>query len=190
MQTNKLSFLLIVSLIGAAYCGQAQSATSPDGKWVIYVKRVPGPGIDYGGKQARGADPDPPTELWQIDAQGHNATRLLKCRDSDDYRLKLVGFENFHFSSDGRLLYFDSPIWARNNAVHVVDTTNGKEHFITDGSLEDVQHDATAGDLLVVTKGKYVTKPQFMNVIPDYYQTFLVTLDGKEIKALGPQEVP
>ena len=127
---------------------------------------------------------------WQTDSHGRNPTRLLQCRDSDDYRTKIVEFENLFFSSDGRLVYFDSPVWARNAAVHVVDTTNGKEHFITDGSLEDIQRSAS-GDLLIVNKGKYIPpRGAFFNSIPDYYQTFLVTLDGTEIKPMGEKITP
>jgi hypothetical protein len=72
----------------------------------------------------------------------------------------------------------------------VVDTTNRKEHFICDGFLEDVQH-SDSGDLLVVNKGKYEPpRGKFFNAIPDYYQNFLVTLDGREIKAIGEQVFP
>jgi hypothetical protein len=188
---KQVPFLLTATLIlGLGYCGQAQSATSPDGKWVVFVKTVSGPLIDYGGRQARGADPDQPTELWQIDSNGKNPTRLVKCRQTDDMRTTIVGFENLHFSSDGRLVYFDSFVWSRNGAVHVVDTTNCKEHFICDGFLEDVQQ-SESRDLLVVSKGEYIPpRPQWFNAIPDYYQTFLISLDGREIKPIGERQYP
>jgi hypothetical protein len=182
--------LITTMLLASAYWADAQSITSPDGKWIVFVKTVSGPMIDYGGSQARGADPDQPTELWQIDSHNKNPTLLVKCRRSDIYEQMIVGFENLHFSANGRLVYFDSPVWARNGAVHVVDTTTRKEHFICDGSLEDVQH-SESGDLLVVNKGKYdPPRGKFFNAIPDYYQNFLVTLDGREIKAIGEQVIP
>src|ERR1700735_1795940 len=109
---------------------------------------------------------------------------------SDNFEQMIVGFENLHFSANGRLVSFDSPVWARNGAVHVVDTANRKEHFICDGSLQDVQH-SQSGDLLVVIKGKYAPpRGQLFNSIPDYYQTFLVTLDGREIKPIGERDYP
>jgi hypothetical protein len=177
-------------LLVSSYWVHAQSITSPDGKWVVFVKTVSGPMIDYGGSQARGADPDRPTELWQIDSRNKNPTLLVQCRRSDNYEQMIVGFENLHFSANGRLVYFDSPVWARNGAVHVVDTTNRKEHFICDGFLEDVQH-TDSGDLLVINRGKYdPPRGKFFNSIPDYYQIFLVTLDGREINAIGERNFP
>jgi hypothetical protein len=60
-------FLIIAAmLLVSAYWAHAQLIVSPDGKWVVFVKTISGPMIDYGGSQARGADPDQPTELWQI----------------------------------------------------------------------------------------------------------------------------
>ena len=103
----------------------------------------------------------------------------------------IVGFSGvLRFSSDGRLLYFTTPTWARSGAVHVVDTATREEHFICDGNLSDIQS-STSGDLLIVDKAKYnPRRAAGLNSIPDYYQAFLVSLDGEEIKAVGSRIVP
>ncbi|HWM25456.1 MAG TPA: hypothetical protein VNP98_11590, partial [Chthoniobacterales bacterium] len=49
---------------------------APDGKWVVFVRKVNGKPI------ATGSDEVEPTELWQVRVDGKEATLLVKCRDT------------------------------------------------------------------------------------------------------------
>ena len=73
-----------------------------------------------------------------------NATLLVRPRESDDMRTILAGFAKPQFSADGRYVFFLSDAWATSAALHVVDTTNGKEHFI-----------CPAWDFAIVGAGEY-----------------------------------
>jgi WD40-like Beta Propeller Repeat len=121
-----------VSLLVPSFTGNAQSLTSPDGKWIVFVKPVSGPAI------GTGADDYQPSELWQVDSHGGHPTLLVRCHESFDGEMSSVvaQFNELRFSPDGRLVYFETPAWATSGALHVVDTTNGREHFICAGSIE------------------------------------------------------
>jgi hypothetical protein len=99
-----------------------QTQTSPDGKWIVFVKPGHGPKIEMASEDGS-LDP---TELWQKDAQGKNQTLLVKCRNSDEPALVIAGFWNLQFSTDGKLVYFSTPAWTTSPAIHVVDTTTCK----------------------------------------------------------------
>lgn len=103
MQPFKLLFLiLLLSLTRLSYSEPAdnQTATSPDGQWIVFVKPGTGQKIEtYTG------DSLDPTELWQKDAQGKNLTLLVKCRNSKEPAEIIGGFDNLQFSTDGKLVY-------------------------------------------------------------------------------------
>jgi hypothetical protein len=50
----------------------AQSKTSPDGKWLVFVKQISGPLIGWGAREEK------PSELWQVDARGENPNLLVR----------------------------------------------------------------------------------------------------------------
>jgi hypothetical protein len=56
----------------------SEPVLSPDGRWVTFVRTISGKTIPT-GSDYRGH----PTELWQIDANGKNATLLVQCRASE-----------------------------------------------------------------------------------------------------------
>ena len=140
---NKLVLQLILAL-AIGICGAfAESAVSPDGKYIVFTKTVSGPTIGWG------AGDDQPSELWQTDADGRNPILLCRTHDDNDMRYVVAAFEDLRFSSDGRLVYFTTPAWATSGAVHVVDTTNRSERFVCDGAIIKVIPSAR-GDRLVV----------------------------------------
>jgi hypothetical protein len=51
---------------------------SPDGLWIVFMRALSGQRISI----ASGGELEP-TELWQIRANGKDATRLLRCRPSE-----------------------------------------------------------------------------------------------------------
>jgi hypothetical protein len=56
-------------------------------------------------------------------------------------------FNELRFSPDGRLVYFETPAWATSGALHMVDTTTCREHFICAGGIESFR-----GNNLVVVE--------------------------------------
>ena len=82
--------------------GKAQSLTSPDGKWIVFVKPVSGPSIGTGVGDYQ------PSELWQVDSNGRHPTLLVRCHGSFDGEMSSVvaQFLDLKFSPDGRLVYF------------------------------------------------------------------------------------
>jgi hypothetical protein len=153
-----------------------QTATSPDGKWIVFVKPGHGPKIET----AADGSPLDPTELWQKDAQGKNQTLLVKCRDSDEMALVIGGFWNLQFSTDGKLVYFTTPAWTTSPAIHVVDTTTCKEHFVIDGWLDRVAS-TDDGDRLIVSR-------RDIDDIGVFHDIFMVTPEGKLVGRLWLKE--
>src|SRR5262249_44093781 len=140
--------VLSAALVLTTFPLYGQSKTSPDGKWVVFVKQVSGPLIDTGAGEVQ------PAELWQVDAQGKNPTLLVRSRDAQKMEDVIAGFDNLHFSSDGKLVYFNTQAWATSPAVHVVDTTNRRKRYVIDGVLKKVER-SRHGDVLLVGRRKY-----------------------------------
>jgi Tol biopolymer transport system component len=104
---NKLALQLILAL-AMGLCGAfAESAVSPDGKYIVFVKTVSGPTIGWG------AGEEQPSELWQTDADGGNAVLLCRTHSDDDMREVVAAFKDLRFSPDGRLVYFTTPAAAQ-----------------------------------------------------------------------------
>ena len=146
---------------------------SPDGKWVAFVRKVDGKKI------ATGSDEVEPTELWQVRVDGKEPSLLARCRDSEKPESLIGGFDNLQFSSNGKLLYFVTPAWATSGAVHVVDTTNGKEHYLFPGN-----------DLRIVKSGEYkdcllVQQHRYFVGSGSYDWYWLLRPDGKEVGPVG-----
>ena len=146
MKNLLLLLTALVSLLVSLFTADAQSLTSPDGKWIVYVKPITGDAI------STGADDYQPSELWQVDSDGRHPTLLVRCHESFDGEMSTVvaQFLDLKFSPDGRLVYFETPAWATSVALHVVDTTNGREHFICAGGI-----DSFRGNNLVTEESVY-----------------------------------
>jgi hypothetical protein len=60
---------------------------SPDGLWIVFIRTVSGQRIS-----TNSGDELEPTELWQIGANGKDATRLLRCRTREKMQDVIAGF--------------------------------------------------------------------------------------------------
>ena len=148
-------------------------ALAPDGKWVVFVRAIPGKKVQSGAGEHDGA------ELWQVRADGKEPLMLVRTRQADKMDELIAGFEDVQFSSDGRLVYFVTPAWATSGAVHVVDTTNRKERFVVPG-----------GALRVIPSGKYrdhlvVNQHRYFLGGGAYDWFYLFSPDGKEVGVIG-----
>ncbi|MBV9420100.1 MAG: PD40 domain-containing protein [Alphaproteobacteria bacterium] len=127
---------------------------SPDGKRVVFVRTSDKTRPDC---SASGADTDE-VELWVVSTDGSGAHKLLGIAPSVDMHKTVCGFNDVQFSSDGALLYFQTPAWATSGAIHVYDFKSGKEHFVVDGDELIVLNRCDAKeyrDHLIVTQHKY-----------------------------------
>lgn len=151
----------------------AEPIFSPDRRWVVFVRSIPGKTI------ATGVGDSPATELWQIGANGKEATLLVRPKSADKTESLIANISGPQFSADGRNVFFVSDAWATSGAVHVVDTTNGKEHFVCAG-----------GDLEVVPRGEYkdcllVQQHRYFIGGGTYDWYWLFRSNGKEVGPVG-----
>jgi hypothetical protein len=151
----------------------SEPVLAPDGKWVVFVRKVDGKKI------ATGSDEVDPAELWQVRADGKEATLLVQCRASEKPESVIAAFENLQFSANGKLVYFVSPAWATSGAVHVVETTNRKERYLFPGN-----------DLKAVPSGEYkdcllVQQHRYFIGGGSYDWYWLLRPDGKEVGPVG-----
>jgi dipeptidyl aminopeptidase/acylaminoacyl peptidase len=146
---------------------------APDGKWVAFVRKVDGKKI------FTAADDVDPTELWQVRVDGKEPTVLVRGRDSKKMESVIGSFENLQFSTDGKLLYFVTSAWVTSGAVHVVDTTTGKEHYVFPGSDLKLVKSGEYKDCLLVQQHRYFVGGGSY----DWY--WLLRPDGKEVGPVG-----
>ncbi|MBV9104565.1 MAG: hypothetical protein JO313_00940 [Verrucomicrobia bacterium] len=157
------------------YSGRdSRPVLSPDGLWIVFIRAVSGQRISTGS-----GDQLDPTELWQIGANGKDATRLLRCRTSERMEDVVAGFDDPQFSSGGRYVYFTTPAWTTSPAVHVVDTTNAKEHFVCPGWNLEVLRSGEYRDCLLVRQHRYFLGGG------SYDWFWLLRPDGNEIGPVG-----
>ena len=147
---------------------------APDGKWVVFVRKVDGKKIATGS-----VDEMDPTELWQVRTHGKEATLLVKCRESEKMESVIAAFENLQFSTNGKLVYFVTPAWTTSGAVHVVDTTNRKERYLFPGSDVKAVPSGEFKDCLLVLQHRYFVGGGSY----DWY--WLMRPDGKEVGPVG-----
>jgi hypothetical protein len=147
---------------------------APDGKWVVFVRKVDGKKIATGS-----VDEMDPTELWQVRTDGKEATLLVKCRESEKMESVIAAFENLQFSTNGKLVYFVTPAWTTSGAVHVVDTTTRKERYLFPGSDVKAVSSGEFKDCLLVLQHRYFLGGGSY----DWY--WLLRPDGKEVGPVG-----
>ena len=133
------------------------------------MKPVPGPCIS----DALG-EVQPLTELWQVDSNGHHRTLLARSHDSDNFEQLVPDFQNLQFSPNGRWLYLNTTALSNASVLHVVDTTNCREHFICRGQIEGFQ-----GINVVVMESVYHRDQGHQ------MQRFLLSPDGRELAILS-----
>jgi len=153
---------------------------SPDGRWIVFVRALPGKTISTGSGVKDAA------ELWQISASGKEPTLLVSPREAEkpveeggNMENVIANLDYVQFSSDGRYVFFVTPAYATSGAVHVVDTTNRKERFLMAGGGLEVIHSGKYRDCLLVWQHRYF-------VVGGAYDWFwLFRPDGKEIGPVG-----
>ena len=146
---------------------------SPDGKWIVFVRAVPGK------KVATGSGEYEAQELWQIDAAGKEPVLMAASRDAEKMEDVIAIFRNVQFSTDGRLVFFDTPAWATSGAVHVVDTTNRKQRFVVAGDGVKVIRSGEYKDCLLLGQHRYFIGGG------SYDWLWLFRADGTEIGPVG-----
>jgi hypothetical protein len=146
---------------------------SPDGRWIVFVRALPGKKIGTGIGDIDAA------ELWQISLSGKGSTRLVAPREAENMQNVIAAFEDVQFSSDGRYVFFVTPAYATSGAVHVVDTTNGKERFLMAGGGLEVIHSGEYRDCLLVGQHRYFIGGG------SYDWIWLFRPDGKEVGPVG-----
>ncbi len=151
----------------------SEPVVAPDGKWIVFVRTLPGKKISTGSGDADAA------ELWQIRADGKDPTCLVRSKPSDKPEMVLAGFSKPQFSSNGKLVYFLSEAWTTSGALHVVDTTNAKEHFVCPAAEFEVVLSGEYRDHLLVQQHRYFIGGGSY----DWY--WLLKPDGKEVGPVG-----
>ena len=151
----------------------SEPALSPDGKWIVFIRTIPGKRISTGAGDAAA------TELWQVRADGKEPTLLVRPKDSDKMETVLAGFSKPQFSTNGRLVYFVSEAWATSGALHVVDTTNSKERFVCPALDFEVVPSGEYRDCLLVAQHRYFIGGG------SYDWFWLLLPDGKEVGPVG-----
>jgi len=151
----------------------SEPVLSPDGKWIVFVRTIPDKKISTGSGDAD------TTELWQIRADGKEPTALVRSKQSDKMEALLAGFSKPQFSTNGRLVYFLSDAWATSGALHIVDTTNSKEHFVCPALDFEVVPSGEYRDHLLVEQHRYFIGGG------TYDWFWLLKPDGKEVGPVG-----
>ena len=146
---------------------------SPDGRYVVFVRALPGKRIDTGSGDVAAE------ELWQVDAGGKEPVRLVAPHEAEDVRNIVANFQDVQFSLDGRLVYFVTDAYATSGAVHVVDTTNGKERFFLAGSTVEVVRHGEYRDCLLIEQHRYFIGGG------SYDWVWLFRPDGQEVGPVG-----
>jgi WD40-like Beta Propeller Repeat len=146
---------------------------SPDGRWIVFVRAVPGKTIETGSGAVDAA------ELWQIRADGKEPTLLVSPRAAEDPRNLIASFQDVSFSADGRHVFFVTPAYATSGAVHAVDTTNRRRRFVMAGNGVEVVPSGEYKDCLLVEQHRYFIGGGSFDWI------WLFRPDGKEIGPIG-----
>jgi hypothetical protein len=142
----------------------SQPVLSPDGKQLVFV---------------RASQND---ELWIMNVSGDNAHSILIGHNDEDVKKNLTELNNLLFALDGKAVYFLSAAWVTSNAIHKVDLTTNKQHFVTDGNSLELVPSGKYKGYLIVSKHKYHKGGG------SYEDYWLVSPKGKAIKSLGEDE--
>ena len=146
---------------------------SPDAHWIVFIRALPGKEI------STGIGDIPAAELWRISVSGKNLTRLVAPRAAENMQNVIANFDSVQFSTDGRYVFFVTPAYATSGAVHVVDTTNGKERFLMGGGGVEVIQSGEYHDCLLVGQHRHFIGGG------SYDWLWLFRPDGKEIGPVG-----
>ncbi|MBL6854267.1 MAG: PD40 domain-containing protein [Alphaproteobacteria bacterium] len=155
---------------------------TPDGKRVVFQRDSGNTTADWDcSGSGIGADRKV-VSLWVANVDGSGAHKLLDVKPDMDMKKTICAFRNAQFSSDGRLLYFETPAWATSGALHVYDFRTGREHFVIDSNGTQVLAKCAEPDYrdkLIVTQHKYFVFGG------SYDWPWLISPDGKNLGLIG-----
>ena len=146
-------------------------ALSPDGRWIVFVRRAP---------QTRAYRPNSPTHgLYRIGIDGSGLTHLLAGRPDSVPERSLGMLSSPAFSPDGGTVYFMAAGWVTSGAVHALDLETRTSRFVAPGNeLRVVPAGQYAGHLVVQQHRYFLGGGAY-----DWY--WLLTPEGKEVGAIG-----
>lgn len=147
---------------------------APDGRRVVFVRATPG----QMANTATGEEEA--TELWVVNTDGGNLTRLVRGVGGPKPQDGLAGMETPQFSPDGKRVFFLSLAWVTSGAVHVVELATRQVRYVCPGN-----------ELKVVRAGQYrahllVQQHRYFLGGGSYDWWWLLTADGKkEVGVVG-----
>lgn len=159
------------------------STTSPNGRWIAYVRRshhiMPELCVDM-------TNLNPPyyaNEIWIQDKKTMKERLLVpdnfSC-DSSEY--VIVDLENLQFSPDNKMLYFQTSSRPASGAIHAVNIKTGHQWFVADGN-----------DYYVLMHGQYkgnlvINQHRYRYEGGSYNWNWLYKPSGEEIKLYKKEE--
>jgi hypothetical protein len=152
---------------------------SPDHKRIVFVRAI---GDKPVSDCSAGPTETPNAELWTVNADGGGARKLLGIKPDGDTKKTMCDFQGLQFSSNGQLLYFETPAWATSGALHVYDFRAGKEHFVIDSNGTQVLakcKEPDYRDKLIVVRHEYFVFGG------SYDWPWLISPEGKAIGLIG-----
>lgn len=148
-------------------------AISPDKKWVVFVRALPGKAISTGAGDVDAA------ELWRFRVDGGDPELLVAPKESDEIKEVVANFSHLSFSNDSRKLFFVTAAYATSGAVHALDMATRKEEFFMAGSSVEVVPDGEYRDCLLIEQHRYFLGGGSF----DWF--WLFRPDGKEVGPVG-----
>lgn len=159
----------------------SEPVISADEKFVVFT-RAGTPSKAMEACSASAAE-TPAQELWAVNIDGSGARKLLETKPSDDVKNAVCGFIGKQFDIEGGLLYFETPAWATDNAIHVLDLKTGKEKFVVAGSSFGLVTctDSPYSNHIIASQHRYYIQGGSY----DWY--YLFKPDGTEVGTFGEE---
>lgn len=147
-------------------------ALSPDGQRIVFARATPERKVSTGSG-------DETSELWLVQADGTKPLRILEPRAAENMEQVLAKISRPQFSADGRRIFFETTAYATSQAVHMLDLTTRKEHFVCAGDDLEVLRSGKYRDHLLVQQHRYFIGGGSY----DWY--WLLRPNGKEVGPVG-----
>jgi hypothetical protein len=182
---KRLTIVILITSLFSSYCfadDNIESVTSPNGRWVAYVKKsshiVSEECADFAILNGPYAN-----EIWIRDLKSMKKRLLVRDNFSCYIPMKkMIDPQDLNFSPDSKTLYFSASAWTTSGAIHAVNVINGHEWFVTDGN-----------EYSVVMNGKYtgdliVNQHRYHDEGGSYDWYWLFTPSGKQIKLYAKED--
>ena len=122
-------------------------------------------------------------QIWIYDIATKKEKLLVKNNFSCDKLEKLIIDPNdLQFSPDSKTIYFATSAWVTSGALHAININGTNLRYIAPANSYRVIYDGKYKNKLIILQHRYF--PQGGSY--DWY--WLYTLQGKQIKALGPMD--